>query len=294
MSANDGPLAQLVAPPVFVVGQHRSGTTWVFDLLTHPDDVAGVFESWMFTQNHGLGGILHWSQWDTEQSSAAMRVTGRASGIAQLADRDEVRQVARDLAQRWLARALKPSDRYLVEKSPDHLYAALEIDAVFPDARFISVIRDGRDVAVSARATQSWDPAFITEAKTTPFQVARRWRSAVETSGGLAEHFGPRFMEIAYERLHAEPKAAAAELFRFCGFDHGDAEIDAALAGTRFEKQRSGDDDHFRRAGRTGDWRSTFSIVDRLAFERGAGPALRARGYETSRWWWLRRPRRSS
>ncbi len=288
---SETPLAQLVAPPIFVVGQHRSGTTWVFDLLTHPDDVAGVFESWLFTQGHGLGGILHWSQWNSDQSSAALRVTRRKSGIAQLADRDEVRTAARDLAGRWLARALKPSDRYLVEKSPDHLYAALEINEVFPDARFISVIRDGRDVAVSARATQSWDPDFITKQKTSPLQVARRWSGAVETSRGLAAHFGPRFMEIAYERLHAEPKAAATDLFRFCGFDHDEAEIDAALAETRFEKQTVGEGDHFRRAGRTGDWRDTFSILDRLAFERGAGPALRARGYETSRWWWLRRPR---
>jgi hypothetical protein len=286
------PLAQLVAPPVFVVGQHRSGTTWVFDLLTHPDDVAGVFESWLFTQEHGLGGILHWSQWEEVQTSAALRVTGRQSGLAQLADRDEVRAAAKDLAGRWLARSLKPSDRYLVEKSPDHLYAALEIDSVFPDARFISVIRDGRDVAVSARATHTWDPDFITKAKTTPAQVAQRWRGAVEMSARLAEHFGDRFKEISYERLHTESRSAATELFRFCGFDHDDAAIDAALAGTRFETQRTGDDDHFRRAGRTGDWRSTFSIRDRLAFERAAGPALRARGYETSRWWWLRRPGR--
>ena len=279
---------------MFVVGQHRSGTTWVFDLLTHPDDVAGVFESWIFTQANGLGGILHWSQWHDEQAAAAERVTGRQSGIRQLVDQDEVRLVARDLAERWLARALKPSDRYLVEKSPDHLYAALEIDTVFPDARFISVIRDGRDVAVSARATQSWDPDFITEEKTTPAQVAQRWRGAVETSKRLADHFGPRFIEINYERLHAEPKAAAEELFAFCGFDHDEVVIDAALAGTRFEKQKSGADDHFRRAGRTGDWRSTFSVRDRLAFERAAGAALRSRGYETSRWWWLRRPRAGS
>jgi hypothetical protein len=285
------PLAQLVAPPVFVVGQHRSGTTWVFDLLTHPDDVAGVFESWLFTQNHGLGGILHWTQWDEEQSATAQRITGRPSGIQQLVDRDEVRQIARDLATRWLARALKPSDRYLVEKSPDHLQAALEIDDVFPDARFISVIRDGRDVAVSQRAAHSWAPSFITKRRTSPLQVAHRWREIVEMSARLSEHFGPRFMEISYEELHRDPKAAATTLFRFCGFDHDAAEIEAALGGTRIEKQRKSDDDPFRRAGRTGDWRSTFSVLDRLAFERAAGPALRARGYESSRWWWLRRTR---
>jgi hypothetical protein len=290
---SDSPLAQLVAPPIFVVGQNRSGTTWVFDLLTHPDDVAGVFESQLFTHDSGLGGILHWAHWNADLTSTAERVAGRKSGLGQLADNDEVLAVGRELAQRWLARALKPSDRYLVEKSPNHLFSALEISEVFPDARFICVIRDGRDVAVSAQAAVKWAPGAIPEELMSVGQLARRWQNSVTASAGLLDHFGAdRYMEIAYERLHAEPKAAAADLFRFCGFEAGEDAIDAALAATRFEGSFKGGEDHFRRAGRTGDWRERFTLRERLAFERAGGPALRARGYETSRWWWLRRPSR--
>jgi hypothetical protein len=286
-SAN--PLAQLVAPPIFVVGQHRSGTTWIFDLLTHPDDVAGVFESLLFTRDLGIGGVLHWGHWDEKQVATVKGITGRHTGIGQLVDKEEVREVFRTLAQRWLARALKPSDRYLVEKSPSHLHSALEILSVFPDARFVHVIRDGRDVAVSTQAARNWAPGAMRKQAMSVLNVARQWERAMVTSENLVGYLDPsQVVEISYERMHAEPKAVATELFRFCGFEGGEDAVDAAIAATRFDANYSGGDDQFRRAGRTGDWRSSLSLLDRLAFERGAGDMLRKRGYERSRWWWIR------
>jgi hypothetical protein len=47
------------------------------------------------------------------------------------------------------------------------------------------------------------------------------------------------------------------------------------------------------RGGRVGDWRERFGIRDAWSFERVAGGALRATGYEPDPRWWLRRPLRS-
>jgi sulfotransferase family protein len=281
-----GPLSQLVAPPIFVVGHHRSGTTWVFDLLSHPADVAGVFESWLFTSEFGLGGLLHWGLWDPGYVGTVEKVFGRRGGIGQLVTHEEVRNACSQLAQRWLARALQPGHRYLVEKSPDHLYAALAISDVFPDAKFVNVVRDGRDVAVSVDAARSWAPGSIGRRASSVSQVAKRWRDALETSAKVAAHLGPRFFEVTYEQMKAEPLATATALFRFCGIDANEEQVAAALKATEFDKNYEGGDDRFRRAGRVGDWRRTFSLLDRLAFERASGGMLRTRGYERSRWWW--------
>lgn len=100
-------MADLDAPPVFVVGSARSGTTWVLDAYrTHPL-VAGVFESKLFARPHGLSGLLHDDHW-----------SGRRSGLGVLTSRDEVVEVVRELASGWLAGALRPEHRFLVEKTP--------------------------------------------------------------------------------------------------------------------------------------------------------------------------------
>lgn len=260
----------------------------MFDLLTHPEDVAGVFESRLFTRDLGLGGVLQWGHWNEERNETAVRLAGRRSGISQLVDESEARDVLGTLARSWLARALKPSDRYLVEKSPNHLYAILEIESVFPGAQFVHVIRDGRDVAVSTQAARSWAPGVITRKATSVLNVARLWDRALRTSERAKQHLGPRLIEVSYERLHADPKTVVTELFDFAGYAGGEAAVDAAIAATKFESNYEGGEDQFRRAGRTGDWRTSLSIVDRLAFERGAGDMLRKRGYERSRWWWIR------
>ena len=46
-------------------------------------------------------------------------------------------------------RAVPADTRFAVEKSPWHLHELRLIAEVLPEARFVNVLRDGRDVAVS-------------------------------------------------------------------------------------------------------------------------------------------------
>ena len=284
-------LERLAAPPIFVVGHHRSGTTWVFDLLAYPESVAGVFESWMFTTDQGLGGLLHWGHWESAHVERVETIFGRRAGIGQLVSHDEVIRLCRDIASDFLGRACGPQTRYLVEKSPDHLYAALAISEVFPDARFVNVIRDGRDVAVSVRAASRWNEGDMPRAMRSTRDIARRWRGAMEFSRRMAGELGPRYMDVSYEALHEHTHDQLAALYAFCGIEVDDATIDAAIKASDFETNYEGGEDKFRRAGRTGDWRSAMSLRDRFRFQLGAGSELIRRGYERSRFWWLRKPK---
>lgn len=283
-------LAQLEAPPIFVVGHHRSGTTWVFDLLSARDDVAGVFESWLFTQEFGFGGLLHWGQWDAATVAERERVFGQRAGVGQFADRDEVVGACRDLATRWLARALEPHHRFLVEKSPDHLYATHAISDLFPQARFVNIVRDGRDVAVSVRAARSWVPGSLTKRATAVREVARRWHNALTVSERIAAHLGSRYHEVRYEELRSDPVRTVTALFAFCGIDPAEASVAAALDATDLARHQTSQEG-FRRKGAVGDWARELSLLDRWSFHRVAGASLVSHGYAPSRWWWLRRPR---
>lgn len=287
------PFERLEAPPVFVVGHHRSGTTWVYDLLTHPATVAGVFESWLFTTDYGLGGLLHWGHWEEGLIAERERVFGTRAGVGALASLDEVVDACGAIARRFLGRAIGPEHRYLVEKSPDHLQAALAIRHVFPDARFINVIRDGRDVAVSMRAAGRWSPGAMSRNVTSVRATAQRWSASLRIAERVAAELGSAYREVSYEELQADPRTTLRELFAFCGFELADDAVDAAVDAADFSRHERTGDDHFRRGGRVGDWRTSLSLTERLVFERTAGSQLRARGYADSRWWW-RASRRSA
>lgn len=289
-------LDQLSAGPIFVTGHARAGTTWVFELLTSHPQVAGVLESWMFNRTQGVAGLF--DHWEPGILDLGQRDPGqpRAVGLSQLISRQELTAELRELLGRLLVRALQPQHRFLVEKSPAP-YMEMSIAAeVFPDARFIHVLRDGRDVAVSLRAAGgSWWPQWGEFAATGAlgryralYAAGRSWAQTFARYRRLGERLGDRYTEIAYETIAADPDAGVRRLFDFCGIPYGDAEVRAALKATDFASHYEGGEDQFRRAGRVGDWRTRFGLGDAVAFELGSRGVLAREGYAQSRAWVVR------
>jgi hypothetical protein len=283
-------LSQLAAPPIFVVGMHRSGTTWVFDMLASHPQVAGVFESGMFSTNLGLAPLFaadHWYPDQDDRLESDRRFFGASFRLNQLIDREELIRDARQLSGRWLGRALEPEHRYLVEKTPQHLATMPTIAELFPGAAFIHVIRDGRDMVVSRQAAaRSW-PGLQSRSVNVG-ETAALWASGVTAAREAAESGGLRYTEIRYERMRSAPTDGLRELFEFCAIP-ADEELVARIRDqTSLSKQQRAEGDAFRRRGEIGEWRERFGLRDRLRFDRAAGSMLVELGYEASRSWWLR------
>jgi hypothetical protein len=68
------PLDRLAEGPVFIFGRARSGTSWVYDMFHAHPQVAGVFESWIFTQTRRFTGSR---RGDHAGSMAGVRFGGR-------------------------------------------------------------------------------------------------------------------------------------------------------------------------------------------------------------------------
>src|SRR3546814_20965117 len=87
----------------------------------------------------------------------------------------------------------------------------LAIWAVFPEASFVNVIRDGRDGAVSAfirfRSKLRADLTQLHYARAYATGWAERIRAARQAAAGR------RYLEVLYEALHADPESAAGRLF---------------------------------------------------------------------------------
>lgn len=286
-----GSLDQLAEGPIFVTGHARSGTTWVYDLMTSHPEVAGVLESWMFVRDFGFAGLF--DQWTPELHQLGRRDRGQAVGLSQMVSRDELATELRAFVGGLLARRLEPQHRFLVEKSPMPYMEIGPAAEVFPDARFIHVVRDGRDVAVSLRAAgRSWFRPWTQFAAGGQLgrlralrDAGRSWTRTVGRLRRLGESLGDRYTEVSYEQLAAEPADSLRRLFDFCAIPHDETTVAVAVEATNFERHFSGGEDQFRRGGRVGDWRSRFGLADALAFELGSNGRLVVEGYESSRAW---------
>jgi len=282
--------AKLPLRPVFVVGVPRSGTTWMLRLLaTHPE-AWPLLETYMFSRQVGLGALLRSVPADGVEDYELP-----PAGLARMFSRDELVLELRSIAYRWFARASGPGARFVIEKSPWHLSDLEVIAEVLPGARFVHVIRDGRDVAVSlVAARQTWSDFGSQSRLRVVREAADLWSRGIEKGELAAATLGDQLLEVRYEDARAEPAAVCRALFEHCKMPHDETLVSAAVAATDIERRGpTAGEEQATRTGRVGEWSERFGLRDAWAFESIAGEALRVTGYEPNPAWWRHRPFRS-
>jgi len=272
-------LFQLKSDPIFVVGAARSGTTWVYDIFASHPEVAGAYETWLFTPENGLGALFGSAHWPP-----------RRSGLSRVLSRESLLAETRRFASQVLTHVLEEQHRFLVEKSPSHLYQMNLIHEIYPKARFVHVLRDGRDVAVSVRAAaRSWVPQWGQTFGRSISTTALAWKHAIRKARKSGQALGDLFLEIRYEEIKSNPYTSYRTLFDFCGIPYDDTIMESIFQATDFETNYKAKETGFRRGGRVGDWKDHFSFIDSIRFNLAAGDVLIETGYETDRSWLFRR-----
>lgn len=276
--------------PIFVTGVPRSGTTWVQRILaTHPEAFPLV-EPYMFSSMVGLGALF-----GSLGAAHGEETTLSKPGMGRLFQRPELVVEVRAVANRWLRAGIGQGPRFAIEKSPWHLHEITLIAEVLPEARFVNVLRDGRDVAVSLlEARRTWSDAGPAEPRAVVREAARVWRDGVALADRAQSAVRERLLEVRFEQLRREPRDGHRRLFEHCGMPFDDALLDRSIERTEFERatEPRGEGQALR-SGRIGEWRERFGIRDAWSFNRIAGPALRETDYEDDPDWWRRRPLRS-
>ncbi|MDC1198858.1 sulfotransferase [bacterium] len=176
----------------------------------------------------------------------------------------------------------------VVDKTPAYGLQIPLLHALWPRARFVHLVRDGRDVCLSMRTWRK-TAKNLEKYPTWPdypvATIAAFWRRRVEISraDGAALPYGA-YREFAFERLVAAPEAAVREICgplglpfdaRMMAFNEGrrqSAEAQGATANSAWLAPTPG-----RR-----DWRTQLEPQDVAMFEAVAGDALVAFGYELS------------
>jgi len=102
------------------------------------------------------------------------------------------------------------------DKTPDYVRSIPLLAYLFPTARFIHLVRDGRDVALSLKQ-QSWGSPNLHEA-------GRWWQTSVLAGIQHGRHLGPsRYFRLHFESLLDSPESTLRELLQWMGEDYSPA-----------------------------------------------------------------------
>ena len=270
--------------PVFVVGSPRSGTTWlyhlllsaggfaiyraearVFDMLAlrfgrlrNRADRARLLAEWLPSElflRSGLGAEA--------MSTRILETCGSPGDFLQTL----MEGIALDQgAVRW------------AECTPDNVFYMREIKASFPDARFIHMVRDGRDVALSL-ARQGWIPPYRWDTTRPYVPAALFWDRAVQAGreGGRGVH--PNYLEVHFEDLVQDPERALARVATFIEHRLDYAKIQGSAIGSVSRPNTSFGGDSDSAFSPVERWRSSYSERDLRLVEALIAPTLEELGY---------------
>lgn len=152
------------------------------------------------------------------------------------------------------------------DKTPQYNTELDVLLTLFPDAQFIHVVRDGRDVALSIRQT-SFGP-------TNACQTAVEWDRALQEIGSFTRQLrSNQFYELRYEDLTTAPADMLAALAHYLGIAGYAERVEPTV------KQRIEED---IRSNNHCKWRDALAPREVERFEAVAGATLARFGYGLS------------
>jgi hypothetical protein len=274
-----------VNPYVFVVGCQRSGTTLLQRMLDHHPQLAVGYDS-HFIPRPIKRFPIGFDPPLTARLVERVRRFPRFSrlGIPETAV-DEAATSARTyrafVSNLYTAFGRLHGKPYAGEKSPGYCRHLPLLHGLFPHARTIHIIRDGRDVALSILDWGKGPTKLELFQREPAAACALWWLRDVTTGRRSGADLGPdRYHEIRYEDLVARPEDAMRELTAFLDLPYDDATVRFHEGKTRERAGRSTKAAWLPPTQGLRDWRTQMSERDLAIFEAIAGEQLAELGYE--------------
>jgi LPS sulfotransferase NodH len=296
----------------FILGHARSGTTLLMRLVRLHPEVHCNYQAHFFTRKPLLKSLVNTpevEEWLTRKSNRWNHRRDLSPVI--------LRAAADIIMEREAARE---GARIVGDKSPSstiHGQAVRDLHAVYPDARIVQIVRDGRDVIISERfrnfveeskfltvedkrimEDMRRDPAPFSDGRRSIFtnafirRTAQDWvHDLQETEDEARRLFGEGFYGLRYEDLLDRPFVVMKKVWEFLG-----VKVDASLEkmildemcsnpDEEWQSQRSKEIASFLPKGQAGNWIRLFSEQDKSEFKSFAGNILIRWNYEKDNNW---------
>ena len=253
------------ATPLFVLGAPRSGTTLTADLLNSHPEVLITNEVRVFSFfSHALTHIP-----DGDSGGVQYARSHPDALVASL--REAVPGVVYRTFERISRKDGRKKLKYWGDKNPHHSDCLELIVGAFPNARFVRVKRDPRDVACSIMEMNKWDVQQAGRAVRTNIQRARVFLESLPDDA---------WCDLKYEALVADPDTEIRTLF-------GDfLRLEDAAPALTWMKENAAYDRHLRFKDKTdfakrsvARWKRDLSPDQVKQLEEVLGDVVASEGY---------------
>ena len=297
----------------FVMGHARSGTTLLMRLLRLHEEVHCNYQAHFFSRKPMLKSLV-------DSPDAEEWLSRKSNRWNQ--GRDLSPLVLRATADFIMERDAAREGKHIVgDKSPSstiHGQIVRDTHLIYPDAKIIYIVRDGRDVLTSERFRNfveeskfltSEDKRIMADLQTdsAPFSdgrrsiftetsirnIAKRWVDDLnEIDEESKRLYGENYISLRYEDMLSNPFAELSRLWKFLDVK----KVDSALEKQLVEEMSSNPDEEwqakrnegiasFLPKGQAGNWQRLFTAHDKALFKEIAGDVLVKWGYEKDLNW---------
>ena len=271
--------------PVFVMGCHRSGTNLLYDTLLsaggfavyrgylpiyeilvprfgsleNPRNRRKAVDTWMKSKGFRRAGV------ESEPLSSELLAGCRNGG-------DFIRIVMDKVA------LSQNVPRWAVYE-PDSVLHVPRIKKDIPDALFVHIIRDGRDIALSLMKMEGFRPFPWSRRARTLLETALYWQWTVHQGRQHGRAIPEDYIEIHYEELVTQPRAVLARLGNFLDHDLDYDRIQSAGLGRLRESNSSFRGNEKEMQNPVNRWKEKLSHQQVAELEALIGPTLEEFGY---------------
>jgi hypothetical protein len=260
----------------FVIGSARSGTTLLRMILNAHPEVAVPPESRFIVELYRsdevraedflarLDSHQQWASWDTPIEN----VRSQLAGMTTLSYPEAIEAA-------YMAFAKNRNKKRYGDKTPRYIEHIPLLSRLWPEAKFVHLVRDGREVALSY-ADVPFGPSTVAKA-------AALWKERVVLGVKQGRALGPkRYAEMRYERLLANPQEEIERLCSFLDLDFDPAMLDySERARSEVLDRAKLYNPHVTKSiTKTRSWDEQMPPSQVEVFEAVAGDTLRELGYE--------------
>jgi hypothetical protein len=260
----------------FIVGSARSGTTLLRMMLNAHPEVAVPPESRFVVELYRsdevqvedfltkLGAHPRWVSWDTPIED----VRAQLAGMTTVAYPGAIEAA-------YAAYAKNRNKKRYGDKTPRYIESIPLLSRLWPEGRFVHLVRDGREVALSY-ADVPFGPNTVAKA-------AALWKERVVLGMQHGRALGAeRYTEMRYERLLANPQEEVEALCSFLDLDFDPAMLDYSehARSEVLERAKHYNPNVTKSITKTRSWDEQMPRSQVEVFEAVAGDTLEKLGYE--------------